>query len=92
MLKYIQRIVLIPPPEDRNNKKQWRPFAELTASDIELISAITDENKDLGALNNQQVRYFKGLVTELNNSICPYNIHKIFRVFAVTPSSPNRIF
>jgi len=80
MLKHIQRIVLIPPPED---KKMWKNFAELMASDIELINAITDENKDLGSLNNQQVRYFKGLVTALNNSICSYNIHKIFHVFAV---------
>ena len=84
MLKHIQRIVLIPPPEEGSSKKTWKLFAELMASDIQLIDVITDENKDVAFLNNQQVRYFKGLVKALNNSICPYNIDKIFRVFEVS--------
>ena len=83
MLKHIQRIVLIPPPEEGSSKKTWKLFAELMESDIELIDTITYENKDVAELNNQQVRYFKGLVTSLNNSICQYNIHKVFHVFAV---------
>ena len=61
----------------------WELFAELMSSDVELFSAITEGSKNVAYLNNQQVRYFKQLVTNLDSSICVYNIDKIFRIFEV---------
>jgi len=83
MLKHIQRIVLIPPPGEKDELKTWELFSELLASDIELINVITQGNKNVAFLNNQQVRYFIELVTALNESICEYNIDKIFKIFEV---------
>ena len=82
MLKHIQRIVLIPPPSESKSTDAWKLFAELLASDIELINVISS-NKKVAFLNNQQVRYFKELVTALNESICVFNIDKIFKIFEV---------
>ena len=74
--------MLIPPPTGDDDT--WRLFSELISSDIELISEITNGNKKIAYLNNQQVRYFKELVTALNDSICYYNIDKVFVIYEVT--------
>ena len=84
MLKHIPRIVLIPPPAPDDKDETWKIFSELVSSDIELINEITNGNRKIAYLNNQQVRYFKELVTALNDSICYYNIDKIFMIYEVT--------
>ena len=83
MLKHIPRIVLIPPPNIEDKDEIWELFSILMASDIELIHEITNENKKLAYLNSQQVRFFKQLMTALNESICTYNIDSIFKIFEV---------
>ncbi len=83
MLKHIPRIVLVPAPSEEDRDETWATFAELIASDVELISEITDGNHRIAYLNNQQVRCFKELVMSLNSSICQYNIDKVFRIFEV---------
>ena len=82
-MKHIQRITLIPPPAEEDKDEMWKVFAELTASDIELINQITIGNKSIAYLNSQQVRYFKELMGALNNSVCRYNMDKIFKIFEV---------
>ena len=81
MLKHIQRIILIPPPSEEDDDKTWELFSELMSSDIELISVITEGNRNVAYLNNQQVRYFKELISALDESICVHNIDKIFKIF-----------
>ncbi|MDR3549706.1 MAG: hypothetical protein P4M11_15780 [Candidatus Pacebacteria bacterium] len=81
MLKHVQRLILIPPPDEEDGDKTWELFADLLSSDVELISVITEGNKNVAYLNNQQVRYFKQLMTQLDESICVYNIDKIFKIF-----------
>eukprot|EP01022_Parablepharisma_sp_SALTPOND_P026755 TRINITY_DN647_c0_g1_i1.p1 TRINITY_DN647_c0_g1~~TRINITY_DN647_c0_g1_i1.p1 ORF type:complete len:1484 (-),score=183.65 TRINITY_DN647_c0_g1_i1:5466-9917(-) len=83
MLKHIPRVVLIPPPGVEDKEQTWEAYANLTASDIELIDGITVGNGKIAYLNNQQVRYFKELVVALNEGICHYNIDKIFMIYEV---------
>ena len=83
MLKHIPRVVLVPPPTEEDKKETWGTFSELIASDVELISEITEGNHKIAFLNNQQLRCFKELVISLNSSISPYNIDKVFKIFEV---------
>ncbi len=76
-------MVLIPPPSEGDTDETWRLFAELLASDVELLNEIIEGNPKIASLDNQQVRYFKELMTNLNDSICSHNIDKIFQVFEV---------
>lgn len=82
-MKHIPRITLIHPPAESDKDEMWKVFAELAASDIELLSQITIGNKSVAYLNSQQVRYFKDLMEALNSSICRYNMDKIFKIFEV---------
>jgi len=46
-----------------------------------LINEICRGNSQLAYLNNQQVKFFRELASLLNQSICEFNIGKIFEVF-----------
>lgn len=88
-MKHIPRITLVPPPSEDDKDDIWKVYTELTASDIELINQITIGNKSIAYLNSQQVRYFKELMGALNNSICKYNMDKIFKIYEVYMNNIN---
>ena len=81
VLKHISRITLIPPPQEQDNDKKWELFTEISTSDFQLLNEICKGNSHIAYLNNQQVGYFKELVAILNQSICRFNIGRIFEVF-----------
>ena len=57
MLKYLQLITLIPPP-DSKNEKAWKEHSERSDSDIELINEIIHGNNQVANISNQKIRKY----------------------------------